>query len=241
MNECIVNKCDGSGLIESKNGYIECQCKLIENAFKVYKKSGAHKDNMIFTNDLSKSPIIKNFKKEEIEMKELIYKLLENGNLDKLVNNNWFLYLVGKVGTGKTQLASTISLEAAYFRNYKTVFIDERSLEHTVFHPAKKNDLLDRIETADILIIDDVGVSGKLSHNENLVQTIVNFLDYIVRKHQGLIIFTSNIKPENLTTAYGKTQTQQLVSVITKGKSRTYFFASENIRENEVSAENDLN
>jgi DNA replication protein DnaC len=230
MNECLLKKCDGSGLIPIGEDYLECECKQIQKAMRIYKESEAPIENMIFTNDLLESPKIKNTKKEEIEMKELIYLLMSGGNLEKLVRDNWFLYFVGKVGRGKSQMASTFILESAYFRNYTSKFIDERSLEHIVFNPDKKNELLKQIENVNILVIDDIGVSGKLSHNVNLVQSIINFLDYIIRKHKGLIIFTSNLKPESLTQAYGQTQSEQLISVINKAKRRTYFFASENLR-----------
>jgi DNA replication protein DnaC len=227
---CLVNQCDGSGLIPVGDKFNECQCKYIRTAYRIYDKSGANPNYRIFTEDLEKNPLITNVKKEKLGMKDLLHLLIENGNLDKLVKGNWFLYLVGSVGTGKSQFSSTFLLEAAFFRKYTSKFIDERSLEHIVFHTEKKNKLLDEVENVDILVIDDIGVSGKSSHNVNMVQSVVNLLDYIIRNHKGLIIFTSNLKPSSLEQAYGVAQTDQLISMITKGKRKVYLMDEENIR-----------
>lgn len=230
--KCILNKCDNSGLIDVGNGqYEECGCKSVESAIRMYRKSNAPDDNMIFTSDLKENPIIKNEKKQEITMKQLIFSLMENGNLEKLVEENWFLYLVGKVGRGKTQFATSFSLDASFWREYKMAFVDERSLEHIVYDPQKKKELLEHIKNKEILIIDDIGVTGKVSHNPNLVQSVVSLLDYIVRSHKGLLIFTSNIRPEELKKSYGVANSEQLVSVINKSKRKTYYFTQENMRE----------
>lgn len=205
----------------------------------MYRKSEAPQENMVFTGDLRENPLIVNEKKKEMPMKELIYTLLENGNIEKLVNENWSLYLVGKIGRGKTQLACSLSLEASFWRNYKMAFIDERELEHTVYDTDKKKKLLKRIENKQILIIDDIGVSSKIGNNPNMVQAIVSFLDYIIRSHKGLIIYTSNIKPQELPKAYGVANAEQLMSVITKGKQKTYYFVKENIRQTPLPVEDD--
>ena len=208
-------KCQ-NGWINTKNGFIVCECNRDKTLNKMYEWSEAppkYKKQLIELEDQK----IKNGKGTIVSYKESIERLTKNReNIEMMIENEFRIVLKGSTGSGKTQFALTLAMEI--LKNYdlqdpnpelnKFFFLSIAKLNEVIFE--KEKSYYDKIRKASVLIIDDIGVELQVQNNKTAY--ILMELDHLIREFEGILIITTNVA-ENLKEMY-EHHNKRLSSVI---------------------------
>lgn len=174
MNECILKRCNGSGVIWMTgiegSGGVSCECMNLKKADIAFKNSNAPQDMKIFLEELSFNPDIQsinkmqrvvnelkqNFEGEElgrkIKMKlpETLSPMRETLSQFKEVNhfieNNYRLVFCGETGTGKSQSAVSFAYSTAKEKNEKFYYISMHSIQNLFRFNFNDEDEVKRVE-----------------------------------------------------------------------------------------------
>lgn len=101
----------------------------------------------------------------------------------------------GGVGTGKSYLAACIA-NALIDRNYTVIMAPLQDIvaDMTANYNANRDSILDRVETCDLLILDDLGVERGTDYMYEHVYDLIN-TRYLAKKP---MIVTTNLSPQQL-------------------------------------------
>ncbi|GGC89092.1 hypothetical protein GCM10007216_19840 [Thalassobacillus devorans] len=205
------SKCEG-GWIQGENGSILCNCLLEENLEKLVRNSGAPFKLFKQINQLEEMNL-KNPLSEEATNQQFVKGLVTKDlPINNLIDNEARFVFRGYPGSGKSQLATTIAIEAIksnFERNFARdvnlpifTFVDIRKLLNQYFMEdahKERADITNQIKKSKILIIDDIGVESHLDANGSIVlknkvsNLILEYVETIVRDFCGLIIVTTNL------------------------------------------------
>lgn len=130
---------------------------------------------------------------------------LSQRQLTQLTELNWLdqqnnLILLGPPGVGKTHLAVGLGIEAIH-KGYQTIFVTMGELVNVLKsqeYLRKSQVLLKRIQTADLVIIDDLMYMAMDLREANLFFHLINQL-----YGQSSVILTSNKSPDQWTELMG--------------------------------------
>jgi len=107
------------------------------------------------------------------------------------------LYLHGQCGRGKTHLAYAVGLvELKNNRNVLNVSVRELLNKFRMKNPQDETEEMDRFVNADILIIDDLGVSRSTDYGLEILMEVIN--KRTLKLKNGLIV-TSNLSLDELS------------------------------------------
>lgn len=122
-------------------------------------------------------------------------------------------YIMGDVGTGKTHLAIGLALElflnkyikneCEYLTTYKKITFEPATelflkLKNSFNNLENEIDILDKIDSVDLLILDDIGTDKVSDWSRQIVYTIVD------RRYRNMkqLIITSNLSLDEFATRY---------------------------------------
>ncbi|PRS67551.1 ATP-binding protein IstB [Bacillus sp. NMTD17] len=220
---CMYGKCDGSGLIwiidheENKEFMEECPCKEVKklsNRLMSARLPEEFKDTSLNSFDINIYD-----KPESKERAANAKRVAKNYVLkfEKMRELGKGLYFFSKEkGSGKTRLAASIL--HAITKTHDTVYDKEtkkyKPLKITYSSTAdligeikstfdseskvKSTDIMDAVKTADLVVLDDIGVENVTKFVE---ETFTRILDYRLQYKKPTII-TSNLSIEDLDTIY---------------------------------------
>lgn len=112
-------------------------------------------------------------------------------------------YLWGDTGVGKSHLAMAIH-KMLLEKDYISLFLNVTQLfdlfkqsyqKDSFFH---ESDIMNAIKVCDMLILDDIGVIDETDFEKNKLYSVLN-----IRQGKS-VIYTSNLKPDELKNRYGK-------------------------------------
>jgi DNA replication protein DnaC len=180
-------KCNGTESIKVAPGkYKKCTCVYFKEAYRRYFNGGGLREFAKFPPHLTDNKPIGKKGTGKVLLKDELKHIDEN--LETLIKDRKHLVCFSEPRQGKSQFASTIMLMGC-FREYTGLFLDLREIREYVKDYKQIQDLKNRVQQADIIILDDLGVEAVQDFYE--VDT-VNLIDWICRHHPGLLIVTTN-------------------------------------------------
>lgn len=220
---CMYGKCDGSGLIwiinheKNKEFMEECPCKEVKklsNRLMSARLPEEFKDASLNSFDINVYD-----KPESKERAANAKRVAKNYVLkfEKMRELGKGLYFFSKEkGSGKTRLAASILLaitkthdmvydkETKKYKPLKIIYsstadlIGEIKSTFDSESKVKSTDIMDAVKTADLVVLDDIGVEKITDFVE---ETFTRILDYRVQ-HKKPTILTSNLSIDELDTIY---------------------------------------
>lgn len=214
---CMYGKCDGSGLIwiidheENKEFMEECPCKEVKklsNRLMSARLPEEFKDASLNSFDINvydkpeskeraanAKRVAKNYVLKFEKMRELgkgLYFFSEEKGSGKTRLAASILHAITKVYDKKEEkpLKIIYSSTADLIGEIKSTFDNESKLKST--------DIMDAVKTADLVVLDDIGVENVTKFVE---ETFTRILDYRLQYKKPTII-TSNLSIEDLDTIY---------------------------------------
>lgn len=243
--ECMFKKCDGSGRIWLENQMVErCKCAIVNDALVLYRFSRGDETLFKFPVNLKEEQNIKTESGKLMPYNALLADLTDENMFDKAIAAKVHLFLVGGVGTGKSQFASTMLLMYIWRHEQEGLYIDVRKFKDYIFDKEEKRKIREKLEFAKVVVIDDIGAESTVQNGA--IQYIVEELDYIARNHKGLLIITSNKYPDKLGDLYKDdkgnpiSEATRMISALVTGNSKMYNFGNKSIRAKQKSSVIDL-
>lgn len=214
---CMYGKCDGSGLIwiidheENKEFMEECPCKEVKklsNRLMSARLPEEFKDASLNSFDINvydkpeskeraanAKRVAKNYVLKFEKMRELgkgLYFFSEEKGSGKTRLAASILHAITKVYDKKEEkpLKIIYSSTADLIGEIKSTFDNESKLKST--------DIMDAVKTADLVVLDDIGVENVTKFVE---ETFTRILDYRLQ-YQKPTIITSNLSIDDLDTIY---------------------------------------
>lgn len=191
------NKCDGVGyLFESDNAgreqAIPCDCKALDHKITLFNNAkipGQFFDATFKNFDVSGDPSLE----EALRTASFFFRNYRNGNRKGLL-------FMGGVGVGKTRLVSTILRDFTLNHGIPGIFREFSSLLSEIKtgydSGLSESGLLEKINSAEILVIDELGKGRKSDWEINILDSIVSSR-YNMKK---ATIFTTNYTDKKNTT-----------------------------------------
>lgn len=220
---CMYGKCDGSGLIwiidheENKEFMKECPCKEVKklsNRLMSARLPEEFKDASLNSFDINVYD-----KPESKERAANAKRVAKNYVLkfEKMRELGKGLYFFSKEkGSGKTRLAASIihaitkthdkvyDKETQKYKPLKIIYsstadlIGEIKSTFDSESKVKSTDIMDAVKTADLVVLDDIGVENVTGFVE---ETFTRILDYRLQNKKPTIL-TSNLSIDDLDTVY---------------------------------------
>lgn len=178
-----------------------CKCREAYNFEYKFLKAQIPIEHLPFELDGLTSPVIKDMKK--------VTETYIN-NLKANIKDGFGLFLYGGHGTGKTTLGAIVLKEAIRrgFSAYFTTLNDCIKLETSNWSGGEKTEdqyvLQDRINNANILLIDDLG--GLEVSTKNTKELVITTFTNLFRQRSNSLlstIVTSNLSPQEMYDSFG--------------------------------------
>lgn len=220
---CAYNKCDGSGFIllldENKNTVMrECNCNK-RKEMDIKLKTAKIPEN--FLNCTVADFSIDVYEEEEDReiaklAKQIASKFVENYEICKERGKG--LYFYSQVtGSGKSRLAISVgndlverlNIDLLYISSVNAIFELQNSFDSKSEYTAQQ--ILNRYQKVELLIIDDLGVENKSDWSEGIITQILEER----MNNRKLTIITSNIKIEELSLTYKKGRIKSRIDYMT--------------------------
>lgn len=238
--------CENKRIIERDGFQVRCECIRKMNVLASFEWSEADKSYMKFKKQLDDKTII--YLHEENGQEEHIKVSLHDTidyfikNREKSKQENLRILLKGTNGRGKSQFAVTLALEILARMDLKKqdleidhfFFFNPMDLitENKLFNEDRKNEIIRKIEQANVLILDEVAEELEMfsynAHektyipNDKRVHELQRMIKYILDHFKGIIIMTSN--KENPEEEYKKVNPRMHSRLFTTGSMMKYLF-----------------
>lgn len=211
----------------------ETEKKLAEHVKEIALENKKRRREQLFKysmiDELSKNANFKNFKVDEYNKN--VYNLAKKyiDNFDGMLEHNIGLLITGSVGTGKTYITASIANELLE-RDRKVVMLSFTKYLEMIKETFNQNgktelEILEKINEAELLIIDDLGAENESDWSR---EKLYSLIDYRYRTNR-LMIITTNYSAWQMKEKFKKSDgvdrvldriIESCVFVELKGKSR---------------------
>lgn len=227
---CILNYgCIDGWLIDEEGKMSECPCNIERGVRKAYEVSGAHPKMRHYFEDLDESPKVKDTVKGNYTNYQSLGVAIAH-NFERFSKNSAKFYLFGDAGSGKSQFACSLVLEVAKAYQKKALYVPASTFNDFVFdyqNPDKLKAFMERVKdpSYELLILDDIGSEIAYNSGKNLGHLCLayNNMFRFFQEHSGVVVITSNFRPEQLQDLYGNDR-RLFDMIFQSGRTGYYMF-----------------
>ncbi|MBP0725563.1 ATP-binding protein [Bacillus sp. RG28] len=215
-DDCMYKECDGTGLIfvkdhEEKREFMrECKCKAVKQIERKLKSAQIPEEFKKANINSFKIDIYQTPQAKKVAETAKIVTVNFVKNFKEMMNQGKGLYFYSKIkGSGKTRLAASV-LNAVvktsdkldkplrFYYTSTSDLLEEIKKTFNSDSKVKSEQILEAVKTADLLVLDDIGVEKVTDWVE---ETFTRVLDYRLQ-NKKVTIFTSNLTIEQLDMKY---------------------------------------
>ncbi len=208
MSECPHGICDGTGFVieEATNTATDCRCRPLRISRAKARKLEARLPQRYRDVAFDRFPVT------EIDPSVVAQVRRFTREIDTSLDEGRGIWFVGDVGTGKTTLAMLVSKAALAANRTCAIYSLPRLLN--VLRDAIGNEestlqLLDRLNSVDLLHLDDVGAENSSDWVLEQLYSIINTR----YEDQKSLVITTNLDPDQLGEQIGERTVSRIIEI----------------------------
>ena len=205
---CPHGLCDGTGFVidEATNTARDCSCRPI----RISKAKGRRLEARL--PQRYRDVAFDRFPVTEIDPSVVSEVRRFTRDIEATLDEGRGLWFVGDVGTGKTTMAMLVSKAALAAGRTCAIYSLPRLLNvmrDAIGNEASTLDLLDRLNSVDLLHLDDVGAENSTDWVLEQLYSIINTRD----EDEKSLVITTNLAPEELGAQIGERTVSRIIEI----------------------------
>jgi DNA replication protein DnaC len=208
VSDCPHDACDGSGFVidEATNTARDCTCRPGRRSKLKARRLEARLPKRYRDVAFERSPVV--------DMPDSVVRQVRRftREVDRNVGEGRGIWFVGQVGTGKTTLAMLVSKAALAAGRTCAIYSLPRLLNvlrDAIGNEQSTLELLDRLNSVDLLHLDDVGAENS---SEWVLEQLYSIINTRYEDERSLVI-TTNLDPDQLGEQIGQRTVSRIIEI----------------------------
>jgi len=208
VSDCPHGICDGTGFVidEATNTAMDCRCRPLRISRAKARKLEARLPQRYRDVAFDRFPVT------EIDPSVVAQVRRFTRDVDRSLDEGRGIWFVGDVGTGKTTLAMLVSKAALAAGRTCAIYSLPRLLyvlRDAIGNEQSTLELLDRLNSVDLLHLDDVGAENS---SDWVLEQLYSIINTRYEDERSLVI-TTNLDPDQLGEQIGERTVSRIIEI----------------------------